>query len=335
MLWNKDNQGTKELREYIGFLSPKTTFSTIEPNVKIEEDKLKKLIGNGVYLIAHDHYQSANFGSTDPQYEKLNELVHAIRSPIAYNAYLLFAPSNDLTHDTDGRHIRVNEDLKAAAEWQLERSESAMRDIAFQLIDTLLEFLDLNSDTGQFLSVWKTSTAYQESKSLFFPDAMTFDEYYPIEQSRRIFLITRSFQHQVEKKHILPILGKERFDQLKADLLDEDGLSVEDMTFVRDYIYSPIANLTMAYCLTRLSVKLLPSGVIQKMNEGTRSSRSYKVANTSDRLQVAQELEKEGRMELRNLELYLESIAPEEPIVVEETTEEDTEIDTNQKFFRS
>ncbi|TNE31766.1 MAG: hypothetical protein EP346_00185 [Bacteroidetes bacterium] len=305
MLFNKTGESSDAIRElvkHISFIGKSFTFDRFESDLNHQESELKKLVGNAIYTIAHDHYQSSNYElDGDDTYAVQDELVHRMQSIIAILGYLDFAPSNDLTHDTDGRHVRVNTETKSAYDWQLDRHEDSLRNKAYRYIDGLIEFLDLNSDSGQSLAAWRTSTAYKKANELLVNSAEKVDRFFPIESSRRIFLLIASFIREMERKHIKPILGNDRYAELKAAIISADGLEEEDELFVEEVVAPPLVQLSMAQAFRRLPIRFWPEGIVQRYSSESKVANASSVATMEQCINVAQELEKIGKEGLKEL----------------------------------
>lgn len=324
MLFNKSGDSALAIRElvkHISFIGKSFTFDRFESDLTHQEAELKKLVGNSIYTIAHDHYQSANYEKdVDDTYAIQDELVHRMQAIIANLGYLDFAPSNDLTHTTDGRHVRVNSDVKSAYDWQLDRHEDSIRNKAYRYMDSLIEFLDLNSDTGQPLQAWRTSNAYKAANELLVNSAAMVDRFFPIEGSRRIFILIAPFIREMERKHIRPILGVTKYDEMKAAIISADGLDEAEELLNEEYIAPPLVQLSMAQAFRRLPVRFWPEGIVQRYSSESKVTIASAVATMEQCIQVAQELEKIGKEGLSELANQMTILDPPEEGVFDVNT---------------
>jgi hypothetical protein len=151
MLFNKEDNGSLELKALIGFIYKSINFDNLISYIGFAERDIKKIIGPEVFEVAQDHYDSDNYllaeaDQDHPEYLVLDELVSKIQFPVAVHAYRKYVPSSDLTHSNKGRQIFVSEEEKPAFEWQIEKDNENLLRLAHEATDILLEFLDDHID---------------------------------------------------------------------------------------------------------------------------------------------------------------------------------------------
>ena len=297
MLFNKSDNGSAELKELLGFLYVSNSFANIKTDIMLQEEAMAELIGQAVMDKAQAHYDSDNYGSGDAQYKPLNDLVHYIQLPVAYYAYHSFAAHTDISHGEDGRKVVIDpENQKMAWEWMINRDDDATLNKAHKTTDRLIAFLEKNLTS---FAEWKDSAERKAAKALFINDVKTFDSIFPIDNSRRFFLKIVPFIKEAEKKHLLPVLGKTRFDDIKAAILSGNFTDYEDMlTLIR----VPLAYFTISAALKRLSVTLLPNGIFQDYISDRQTAKANLPAPANVRRTMGKYLYDDAVFELQNLQ---------------------------------
>lgn len=309
MIFNKSNNGQEELKAIIGFVYLSNDFNDIKTYIRIAEKDLKKIIGNEIFDVALTHYKSDDFDPDDldapieeeegepvESFYMLNNLVVNIQTAIAFNAYMRYAPGNDLSHDATGRKMNIQEGQKSPWEWMIDRDDQNLLNLYHTAVDTLLEFLDENKDDTA-LDEWGTSPAYEKSKELLINNADTFNEFVFINSSRRLFVEFIPIMKRIEKDRIRPC-SVDLYDDIKEQVMDDD-VSAENEPILL-LMREAVALLTVAKACTQLNVAVMPDGIFQYTsgNPGRQANKADRV----DRLELAKQMEKEGYDKLAQLQ---------------------------------
>ena len=285
MIFNRNSNGADELRIATGQYWQSNEFEKVRVKVELATEDLENLIGKEIITLADQHYNSeyyqadipesegsdpgglpADSGSggsglpAAPDYALLDKLVQHIQLPVAFMATLWHYQGNDISHEDTGRKVKIDKENESLAwEWMYDRDDAAALRNYQRTLDRLIKFL--NANAGSFPE-WKNSEARKATLNLFINTARHFDSLYPIDSSEVFFLRLSPLMREIERKYIKPILGADKFKELKdaiaAGDLDEDD---EDLL---DAICDPIPLLTMSKALIRFSVTLLPEGVVQQ-----------------------------------------------------------------------
>lgn len=324
MLFNKDSTGQAELKELLGFLYASTNFSNIKTDIELAEEDMIELIGQGVYDRAKTYYESPNPVST------LNaNLVKHIQLPVAYYAEYTYAAHTDVSHGPSGRKIIIDpENEKLAWEWMLIKDDEAILNKAHKTTDRLIAFLEKNKND---ISEWNNSDSQKAARRLFIPTTKIFDSIFPIDNSRRFFIKIIPFMDEIERKHIRPVLGVERYDDIKSalqsgDYADPDGL----LSLIR----VPIAYLTLCIAIRRLSITLLPNGIFQDYVSDSMTQKAKQSASFNVRREVITAMESDGMFELQNLQKEITKLDTEASGETYEPKELTDHMDTETKVFR-
>jgi len=316
MLWNKDGNGTAELKTYIGFLYASNNFNNIATDINLAEEEIKEIIGTPVYNLAHDHYYSDNYNSEDSgsgsasgsgsgsgsgaSNDLLDELIGRIRLPVALLAYKSFSENADLSHEDTGRKIKIDpENEKPAFEWMLERDDAATLRKANKNIDRLIAFLEEHEDS---ISEWKNSEAQQTARSLFINTAKQFNEYYPIDNSRMFYIKILPFIKEAERVSVKPVITPDLFDEIKNEI-KSDNLSTTN-TDILEYIRYALSLQSMFIAVKRLAIEVLPESLVRDYINRLNMSREV-LSRARVKKEIADHLEIEAKKRLSDLQELL------------------------------
>lgn len=330
MLFNKSSNGTTELREHIGFLYATVKFDNIQTDIMLAEEEIVKLIGKEIVTLASDHYNSSDYQlpGNDNAKKILDKLVQHIQLPVALLASRSFSRTTDVSHEETGRKMKLKEAEKMPFEWLLNRDDMEILNKANLTIDRLINFLDENIENIPIKDVWGVSDQYKRIKKLFFQSVSDFDDYYPINKSSRFFFYIAPFIAEMERKHILPIITKERFDIIKEHLLDKDikDGGNEEALEVWMALKPALALLSMKAAAERLSIEILPEGLF-KNNDTSLSGKQP--AGESEKIAFISRIKEAAESELSVLQNLIASYNPDTTII--DTTVRDY---TGQSFVR-
>ena len=323
MLFNRTNNGQEELKALLGFLHASSSFANIKTDIMLAEEDMIELIGKPVYDLANNYYNQPDRDELPviPLEEggySVGKLVEYIQLPIAYYATGNYSAHTDVSHSGNGRKVIVDgENEKMAWEWMINRDDEATLNKAHKTTDRLIAFLEENADD---IEEWKESDAQKTARSLFINSAKIFDQIFPIDNSRRFFIKIIPFIKEVERKHLLPVLGKTRFDDMKAAILSGDFTDEEEML---QLIRVPLVYHTLSLASKRLSVRMLPNGIFQDYISESQTAKARKVAPTDVRKEISNSLRADADLELENLQKEItkldaiaasEEYTPESPI---------------------
>lgn len=260
MIFNKDNNGAEEIRLCTGNYYVSNDFSKLTADITLATSEIKKLIGSELYAAIEAAYKSAN------PVEKYSDLVVFVQIPIALNATFNLYRSNDISHEDDGRKIKLDStNERRPWQWQLDRDDAIQLDKYYRSLDALICELDsVDPD------LWKTSEQKLARKKLLLSTADKFDSVFPIDGSWRMYMLLLPFIKEAERE-LKPQFGEDWEKYLDAsDLEDEDSEVLERLL-------PAIATLAMGKAVRRLPLGVIPSGVIRRI-ESTSETRDTSTA---------------------------------------------------------
>lgn len=288
MIFNKNKNGAKELRELTGSYYANNSFSKISGDIEVATEELTVLIGEPVMQLAEKYYQNGED----------NELVRKVQRPIAIMATLRMYQKNDLSHEDDGRKFKMATDNseKLPWEWQLDRDDALHLEEYYRSVDALIRYLN---KTG--LQEWMQTDTYKLTQRLIIRNGNSFDMYFPIEKSERTFLVLVPFIREAQRLKVERAYG-DGWDELLA----EKAVPESDVHYAACMV---VALFAMAAALRRLPLRIFPSGVIRgyMAKNGMADSR---IADTDDIVRVAEWMEDDAAVWLDEMKRVRDGIIP-------------------------
>lgn len=246
MIFNKENKGAQELRELTGNYYANNKFDKIAGEIELAAEELAALVGDDVMVLAGKYY-------AEPGEDADAELVRKVQRPIAILATLRMYRKNDLSHEDDGRKFKMATDgsEKLPWEWQLDRDDALHLEEYYKAVDALIRYLNKEQ-----LKEWTETASYKLSQTLIIRNGEAFDSYFPIERSERMYLMLAPF---IREAQMLTV--KRAYGSGWDELLEEKDVSETDAHFAA---CKAVALLAMSMALRRLSLGVIPGGVIRR-----------------------------------------------------------------------
>ncbi|WP_271407297.1 DUF6712 family protein [Tenacibaculum soleae] len=261
----KDDTGNAELKELLGFLDLNLPYKNLKGKIKTATNDIINLIGKTTYDLAAVEYKKTT-GANE-------EFLFAVRNPIAIQAYRKFAPHNDLSHTSQGRLNRLEDNQKSPFQWMIDKDDAALERSYYEALDDLIKYLDEN------IATWKTTPEYKLTHNLFIRTAHDFDQFFPIGNSRLLMLKLAPGIRLCENNEIKSRIGEDLFESLKTDPTTN--------TVLVSKIQEATAYYSLAWAMRRLSVQLFPEGVLQGFKSDRISARATKSAENNEAYSVA------------------------------------------------
>lgn len=341
MIFNKGNNlvtAIDEFRAHVPTLDKRTDFDLLVPDIENAEYELRKIVGDAVSDRVEEEYAG----------DELTDLVKFAQGVVANNAFRDYTVNNDLRHTATGRKAAVNPaNEKQAWEFFVERDNQALNFRIQKALNRLIDYLDREK-----IPEWTSSLAYRLKHQVLLSDLDIFARYYPIDNSLALFNQLLPIQMEMQRKHIAPILGKELLDSMllinrsnpydetsgsgSGSGLDYTALSDEQENVLRliDYAGPALALWTMATGIKRLSVKLLPEGLVQQFRSSVQSRESSFSVNGKEKDLIVAALIRDAQEATSMLETQLKIIeaVAESTVVVPGTTIGERNVSANKYF---
>lgn len=280
MIFNKNNNGSEELRTLTGSYYNNNNFETVVPHIKIVTEDLIKIISQNVYDRAKNAYEADTLSDID------KELIECVQLPIAIMATLRMYQRNDISHEDSGRKVKIDKENESIPwEWQLDKDNKLHLDDYYKSVDRLISFLDKKD-----ISEWINSDAKKQANSLFVKNADQFELCYPIERSGRVYMLLLPFIREAERRHIKKVLGDDY-----TRFLAETDLTDKEKDLIADYICPSITLIALSIALRRLPLGLIPFGVVRNYTSASQTMNASEPASLEDIYAISDELMSEAK----------------------------------------
>lgn len=243
MIFNRDNNGSKELRDLTGNYYANNDFDKIITDIELAAEEVSGLIGAELYKKVEEWYREKKENGDQ-------ELIKKVQRPIALLATLRMYQKNDLSHEDDGRKFKIATDNseKLPWEWQLDRDDARHMEDYYKAVDALIRYLN-TSDVKE----WKESRTYKMSQLLLIRSGVDFDIYFPIDKSERTFMLLLPFIKEAQLLYVKKAYGN-GWDAL---------LKLEESNEMHFAACKAVTLLGMSIALRRMQLKIIPAGVIR------------------------------------------------------------------------
>lgn len=248
MLFNKNNTGSQELRELTSNYYANNDFRKIEGEIELATDELSQLIGAPLIELAEKYYHQPEEEGADAV------LVRKVQRPIALLATLRLYQKNDLSHEDDGRKFKTATDgsEKLPWEWQLDRDDALHLEEYYKAVDVLIRYLNEKKPDE-----WTGSDLYKSAQTLIIRNGTAFERYFPINRSERTFMLLLPFIREAQQLTVKRAYGTAAWEALLA----ENQVPETDAHFAA---CKAVALLAMSMALRRLSLGVIPGGIIRR-----------------------------------------------------------------------
>jgi len=257
---------TSDIKKYVP-VNVSLEYDTIKPFLTaVERDFLKRLIGSTLYAEILDYTQNSSAIQKG--------LLDLCRQAVINLALWKWTSGGAVNISDIGITRPESEKQKSAYKYQEDALRDHLKEEGFNSLDAVLEYLEDNIDS---FSSFKASDNYTIFKSNFINQTSEFDDICSIGASRLVFLKLRRFMTLVEDFEVLPAIGKEMFDKLKAFVTDTgsgsgSGDPDEHSSTVITYLKKAIAHLSIARGILDLNVNITDKGFFFESKEGSTNS---------------------------------------------------------------
>jgi hypothetical protein len=312
LLFNNENQGSRELKELIPYIDADLLFQNLQPDINTATNEVAKIIGKELYNILLNVYDESDALSS---YK--DELLKAIRYPIAVNAYRLYSPSNDLGHTNNGRKMLSDDGEKQAFEWMIDRDNTAQEKRYYRSLEDMITFLDNSRDCKDIqdpdaerifeksiYDTWTSSEAFIETNNLFIRTVDDFDRVFPIKSRLLLMMLTPGIS-DCETYEIIPRITFSKMEGLKTKLKSREPIEgANDLKLIK-LIKRATAFYAMAWALPRFSVQLYPEGVLQHYTSDKATTKGMKPTLNIESEAAAQAFKQDSDKALLEIELMM------------------------------
>ena len=263
MLLNRQGNGAEEMRRYTGSYYANADFSKIEGIVAQVQAEVASVIGADM-MAAIEKYADEGINT---------DIVDAACRAVAYMAAMRYFRLNDISHETDGRKVKMDsENERRPFEWQLERDDRMHLEEYHRALGTLIALL-FNDDN------FKKGSLYARLSALLVPNAACFGWATGIETSTYLFFRLIPFLTEAQR-YVAKRYGKDWQATFFPDSTDSDPAQGQPEEMLLYKAQAAIAHRALALFVRRTEMTALPAGVFrQAIGDGSTS-----LANTTEQL---------------------------------------------------
>lgn len=295
------------LKEVLGFLFLSNDLEDYLSVLNIAEDDLREIITDDVYDVILEIANGDIPESLENKEPIAEKLVFWAKNYVAIFAYLDYASTNDLTHDTNGRRMQSSDNEKHPFEWMIDREESNLMRRGYKALDRLLAMLDKSE-----IEQWTSTDTYKERRSLLIHSPSELKEFFAFDTHHHLYHVIRPFIKEAQFMDIAPRLG----DDLLQEVLDARTKTGKIPVAKQRLHYMasvPLVLKAVSLAVSRLSPKLLPSGLVDPYTSDRATTKASRAPETLDRTALAANLKKQAEEATIQLESYLRSLNEDKP----------------------
>lgn len=238
-----------------------TTDDFIKPYIEdAQESIIVKAFGQELITELDNQHNGVSGASLSPNNALLLPKIQRTLAWYAYLKYLPFSIGND---GDNGLQEVGTESTQPVRIGVLDKRQRETERNAVEGLERALFFLEQNRDN---YGTWTASPAWAKYKNLFIWSATEMTNYLPaVGQNYRLYLTLRPYIALAERDYILPILGQDMFDELKAVVLSNSITSDENELLF--YVNRALAYTAFAEALPNMNVVVLGSGNLRILSD--------------------------------------------------------------------
>lgn len=233
MIFNREQNGAEELRVATSSYYANADFDKIAGIINQVQTELAKQVGTDVMNAIDTAYNDGEDSA----------LIAAAQRTVGYMATLRYFRLNDISHETDGRKVKMDgENERRPFEWQLERDDQMHLEEYYNSFDT---FVNLLMDDATF----QAGELYQRLSSLLIPHAGVLEWVTGIEATPHLYL------------RLVPLLHEAQLYVQKS--YGESPLSEIQDESLKFLAQCAIGHRAVALFVKRTEMKALPAGAFR------------------------------------------------------------------------
>jgi len=297
MLFNEvKNVKAEEIKKFIS-VNVSTNYGTIKPYIETaEREYILKLLGQDQYDEMVEYYEGHEASE-----ERLDDLLRLVQKALINLAYYRGFPILVIKMGDGGAYRNETETQKGPYKYQEKGLYRMFKADGFNGLDSVLEYLESNIDLFPLFSESENYTVFKDS---FINTTAEFEEGYKIGGSRLVFLKLKPFIRQAEDFHIIPLIGRAYFDELKEQISDNDIAETNEVPI--DYIRKAVANFAIYRGIHQLGMTITDNGVFYSSDTGGQSDyQDEKALRPDDVMKLYQEAREAGNSYLSLLKNHL------------------------------
>lgn len=256
-LFNKGFDGSKELEVLTGQWYVSSPYELIEPEIRFATAEVSKLVGFAVMSAVETAYSTG----TD------NDLVDAVRMPIACLAIMRHSALTSISHEQTGRKVKMDDNERSPFEWQIDRDDRAMRERYYRALDAMFGYLEDNQ-----VEPWVNSSRKALLAESIVKDLAQFEAVYPVDGSYYVYYMLQPLVIERQKALIAPFAG-DRWAEIAAGTASDDIMRLAR----RAAILSAVVTAG-----TRWTLEVFPIEIARRFSPTYQGNRANKAATIEE-----------------------------------------------------
>lgn len=191
-LFNKDGGGSAELAALTGQWYESSPYQDISTEIDLAVREVRARAGEAVMNAAAEAYAAG----------ESQDLVDAVRLPVACLAIMHHAALSSVSHESTGRKMKMDENEKMPFEWMIDRDDRAMRERYYRSLDAMYAYLEDNS-----VDAWTGSDVRKAIETSVIKDIRQFEAVYPIGGSYYVYYMMQPLVIESQRSTLIPLLG--------------------------------------------------------------------------------------------------------------------------------
>lgn len=255
MLFNKDNNGSRELYELTGIFYASTRYESVASEVDHAVSVVSDLVGADVMKKAEEEY--AKETPDDAHFLSL------VRMPVACLAVCNFSKANLVSHEDTGRKIKVDDNEKVPFSWMIDRDDREQMERYYRAMDSLYSYL---------VESWPDWSRSPLRSGCLVRALDQLEAVFPVDRSYYCFHMLLPLIMSVQRRKLVKLVGT---DGIAAALEKPDAAMSE---LLREY--AVLGALKTA--VQRWSLDVFPLSVARRFAPSYQGNRESKAATTDE-----------------------------------------------------
>jgi len=294
---------TQEIQGYFSAIDNDYNFPSLESFIRdAESDIVIPEISRELFDLLQEHYNNNTLDG------RLKELHALLQKAIVHLALFLSSDSGSFRISDSGYYVVVTGDMRPVSDKKMVVFRRGRIEAGYKALDQAIAYLEQYVSDPAF-DLYRTSEVRAEATNYFIPSSKAFTRCFsPLKNSSTTYRAMLSSIDQAENTYILPLLGEDLFEELKAAVLE--GSLSDDQKRLVTRIQKPLALYAVAEAIPMVNFdydgKSLSVTNLAATGENTETTTSLSTERLSELMNACM---MNGQNEGRRLKSFLEKNA--------------------------
>lgn len=286
-------------------------YEDVLPGITHVETKIiKKLIGTAQYDALNTAY------NTPPLTQAQTDLLAKLQPALANLVMWILVPQLNVGFTNGGLTVPNSANVSPAAQWRVEDFIKSVKNIGFEAIDSMLEFMETNKAN---YPLWTSDPSYTITKDSFINSATDFtDQFSQLQNSRWLYWNIRPIMKRLEIDLIQSNIGEGLYAELKTQIAG-NTVSANNEKILK-FIRPAIAYATISEAVDEAGLKMDEYGLTIFENENSQTLSVRKNAPEIRVSKLQQHCKSIADAKIIALTTYLHTNASTYPLFEADTT---------------